>query len=439
MSAPVPNLPQNPSGGASSQMASPSAIGGPSILPTTTAAASKAKKKVTAKKATGPAATKAKAPKKPAAPRVKKPSSATSGKKASGGAGANSAANLAASHSDSIMVDAAIARLDLAKQRSIAVQRKSDPMWYRIEDVVFSQAMDDTSMYKKSILPEQITVVDLALSNVGGLNRSDVTPQAMVCLLEQARRIAYELCMDAQDYAYAAGRADVTQADLILAQELRSDLSTSSSVTTQLPKLNLTAQQVNRAPLPPIPTQCYTGVMLPPKAHQLTARTFDVVSASVVAQKMTQPVPKSPATIIAQAKQKELAAASSSGGYGASRGRQIPIVLKTSVVTSSNDAAGVASINALPLTSASVEATATGVVTTSTSQPPVASSISMVPNSSPTPMDITMTLSSSLSSGGGAADAASTEHSSTMNAAPNLSIGTASTSSNLHQPQKPPM
>jgi hypothetical protein len=191
MSNAASNLPQIPAGGTSLLIAS-SVAGGPSASvapPTFTADSSNTMKKVTAKKATGPAATKAKAPKKTAAPRVKKPSaSSTYGKKTSGGAtGANSAANLAALNTDSIMMDAAIARLDLAKQRSIAVQRKSDPMWYRIEDVVLSHTVEDSSMFNNNILPEQVTIVERALSNVGGLNRSDVTPQAMVCLLEQAR------------------------------------------------------------------------------------------------------------------------------------------------------------------------------------------------------------------------------------------------------------
>jgi histone H3/H4 len=378
MSTPTSNLPHMTTAGTASLLPPPSTAAGMAAA----AGAPKPKKKVTVKKATGPAATKAKAPKKPAAPRVKKPSAAAaSGKKAGGAA--------LAFNAESIGVDATFARLDMAKQRSIAAQRKSDPMWYRIEDVVFSHTIDDTSMYNNNILPEQISVVERAMSNVGGLNRSDVTPQAMVCLLEQARRIAYELCVDAQDYAYAAGRADVTQADLLLAQELRSDVSTSSSVTTQLPKLNLTAQQVNRAPLPPIPSQCFTGVVLPPKAHQLTARTFDVVSASMVAQKMTQPVPKSPATVLAQNKQRQLAAGSSSVGYGASRGRQIPIALKTNVTAMPNSTTGATS--SLPPTG-----DVRGVAANASVVPPSGATVATMP----TPMDISTTQPSSLASSG---------------------------------------
>jgi histone H3/H4 len=423
MSAPTSNHPQIPTATNSSMLLPSSAASG---VPgsTAAAAANKTKKKITAKKATGPAATKAKAPKKPAAPRVKKTSaSATSGKKTAGGAHAG--ANLTASSAESMMIDAAIARLDLAKQRSIAAQRKSDPMWYRIEDVVFSHTMDDTSMYNNSILPEQIAVVERALANVGGLNRCDVTPQAMVCLLEQARRIAYELCMDAQDYAYAAGRSDVSAADLHLAQELRSDVSTSSSVTTQLPKLNLTAQQVNRAPLPPIPTQCYTGVVLPPKAYQLTARTFDVVSASMVAQKMTQPVPKSPAAVLAQNKQRQ-SATSSSVGYGASRGRQIPIALKTNITAVPNSTGGATSNVSLPSIVAA-DATSAGAPANASVGPPSGCAATVTDSTAPTAMDVATAQPSSLASTGGVGN--SSDSQSMRNSIPNPVGMTEATSS----------
>mmetsp|Transcript_37768 Transcript_37768/g.76837 ORF Transcript_37768/g.76837 Transcript_37768/m.76837 type:complete len:121 (+) Transcript_37768:307-669(+) len=46
------------------------------------------------------------------------------------------------------------------------------------------------------------------------------------------------------------------------------------------------AESVNRAPLPPVPTNCYNGIVLPDPEHQLTARTFDVVTSARVAQKM---------------------------------------------------------------------------------------------------------------------------------------------------------
>jgi histone H3/H4 len=267
-------------------------------------AAPKAKKKMTAKKATG-AGTKAKV-KRPTV-RTKKPAVPK---------------KTAAANNEAIFADAATAQFDLAKQRSLSAARRSDPLWYRIEDVL--PAHEITPM-TSGILPEQVQVVERALSHVG-LSRADVTPQAMACLLEQARRITQELMMSAQDYAYAAGRPEIATADLQLAQEMRADQH--HSVASQLPKLNLLAQQVNRAPLPPIPSQCFTGVLLPPKyPHQLTSRTFDVVSAAVVAQKMVQTVPASPAALKKKQQQQQAMP------YGASRGRQIPIQLKPTTTT----------------------------------------------------------------------------------------------------------
>jgi histone H3/H4 len=75
------------------------------------------------------------------------------------------------------------------------------------------------------------------------LNRTDVTPQAFACLLEQARRYALELLADAQDYAYSANRNDVTRADLMLAREMRADQPMATAM--QQPRLMSLAAQVN--------------------------------------------------------------------------------------------------------------------------------------------------------------------------------------------------
>lgn len=207
-------------------------------------------------------------------------------------------------------------QIELTSQRSQAAARRSDPLWYRIEDVL-PASQDETPMASSaSVLPEQLQVVESSLAS-NQMTRTDVTPQAFACLLEQARRYALELLADAQDYAYVAGRNEITRPDLILANEMRPDHPV--SVTTQLPKLNLLASQINRVPLPPIPTQCYSGVLLPPKQHQLTARTFDVVSGAQVAQKMVQAAPSLP---------KKALSKSSKPSYGAARGRQISVSLK---------------------------------------------------------------------------------------------------------------
>jgi len=110
------------------------------------------------------------------------------------------------------------------------------------------------------------------------------------------------------------------------------------SITTQLPKLNLLAQSINRVPLPPIPTQCYSGILLPSKRYQLTARTFDVVTSAQTAQRMVQAVPalpvKSRSTGGSNGSRRGSSSSSSkkstkkAPSYGASRGRQIAIHLK---------------------------------------------------------------------------------------------------------------
>jgi hypothetical protein len=217
---------------------------------------------------------------------------------------------------------ARIAQMDLAGQRSAAAARLSDPLWYRIEDVL-PVTLDETAMALPAtkVLPEQVQIVEAALLN-NNMSRSDVTPQAFCMLLEQARRHALELIADAQDYAISAGRSDLSKADFDLASQMRPD--NPIAVTTQLPKLNLLSQQINRVPLPPIPVQCYSGILLPPKSHQLTARTFDVVSGAQVTQRMVQAKP----SITAQNPTTSLSKSMPKPSYGAARGRQIPINLK---------------------------------------------------------------------------------------------------------------
>jgi Transcription initiation factor IID, 31kD subunit len=217
-------------------------------------------------------------------------------------------------------------QMDLAQQRNEAAARLSDPLWYRIEDVLLANSGGhgaSTLMAESvSVLPEQVSVVEAALSH-NHMTRSDVTPQAFACLLEQSRRHALELLADAQDYASAAGRNEITRADLLFASEMRRDHPL--TVMTQLPKLNLKAREINRIPLPPIPTTCYSGVLLPPPHSQLTARTYDVVSGAQVSQKMIQAPPSAPNKTGSASTSNNK---SSKPSYGAGRGRQIPIVLK---------------------------------------------------------------------------------------------------------------
>eukprot|EP00751_Fragilariopsis_kerguelensis_P041925 CAMPEP_0171020932 /NCGR_PEP_ID=MMETSP0736-20130129/30282_1 /TAXON_ID=186038 /ORGANISM="Fragilariopsis kerguelensis, Strain L26-C5" /LENGTH=314 /DNA_ID=CAMNT_0011458973 /DNA_START=21 /DNA_END=965 /DNA_ORIENTATION=+ len=224
--------------------------------------------------------------------------------------------SLSSSSSNSqVYAQARAAQLDLTSQRNTAAIRLSDPLWYKLEDYVLPAVADESVMsgdVSAKILPEQVKIVEAALDK-NGLTRCDVTPQAF-------------------------NRVEITKADLALASEFRPDLHT--SITTQLPKLNLLAQSINRVPLPPIPTQCYSGVLLPSKRYQLTARTFDVVTSAQTAQRMVQAVP----TVSSQTKVNNSSNNQSSNrrgssnpsfkkntskkmrpSYGAARGRQIGI------------------------------------------------------------------------------------------------------------------
>lgn len=195
------------------------------------------------------------------------------------------------SSNNQIYAQSRAAQLDLAAQRSAAAVRISDPLWYQLEDYVLPAVQDESVMsgeISAKILPEQVQIVESALEK-NGLTRADVTPQAYACLLEQARRYAIEILSDSQDYAFVANRIEISKADIVLANEFRPDHTV--SVTAQLPKLNLLAQSINRIPLPPIPTNCYSGVLLPSKNYQLTARTYDVVTSAQTAHRMVQAIP----------------------------------------------------------------------------------------------------------------------------------------------------
>ena len=293
----------SPSPAPSAPVPAPAAAATQAIAEATTA---KATAKMTIQKnvAAGTTETTAKPKKKT---RRKKPSSSSRG-------------TTSATSAQNIWNAAAVAQKELAQQSAHVAALRSDPLWYTTDDPLQSVAKDSFMMTGGlEVLPDQVELVEAALSN-NNMNRADVTPQAFACLLEQARRFALELLADAQDYAYSANRHDITRADLVLAQELRADQP--MAAFTQQPKLMQLAQQVNRTPLPPIPTKCYTGVVLPPKEHQLTARTFDVISGAQVAQRMVAAPPAPPVS--------KAAAETPKTSYGASRGRQIPINISQS-------------------------------------------------------------------------------------------------------------
>jgi hypothetical protein len=230
--------------------------------------------------------------------------------------------------------DARQARSNLHYHRSLVTGMAVDPLWlYRVEDVLPALTEPNAMVSKTSVLPEQVHVIESSMRHAG-LQKSDVTPQAIACLLEQARRYALELLTDAQDYGHAAHSSqEITVADLLLATEMRVDHPV--EISLQLPRLNVAAARTNAAPLPSLPSQCFSGLILPPQDCQVTSRSFDLIHAGQVARKMVQETPKYHVKSNAQVPGSDTAVAGVGVAslYGASRGRQIPIKLKGSSTT----------------------------------------------------------------------------------------------------------
>lgn len=276
---------------------------------------------------------------KPKVVRKKKPSA-----KAGGGGGGGAASR------QQLLQEAKQAQAKLQQHRSLLAGMKTDPLWlYRIEDVLPAISEPNAMVGKTTVLPEQVQVIENAIRQTG-LHKSDLSPQAMACLLEQARRYALELLTDAQDYAHVASVAhpaqDISKADLLLAAEMRADHPV--AISSQLPKLNVTATRVNRVPLPPLRSHCFSGVVLPPTEHQVTGRTFDLIHAGQVARRMVQETPKTKSGKSTGGASDAASAAAGGGGnasgaaassYGASRGRQIPIKLKPAAAAAAAPAA----------------------------------------------------------------------------------------------------
>jgi Transcription initiation factor IID, 31kD subunit len=252
---------------------------------------------------------------------------------------------------------------ELHSLKAAEASKKKDPLWYRSSEVLQAMSGDNMTLSNSSVpvlLAEQVDLVEYALSS-NHMTRADVTPQAFAVLLEQARRFALELVADAQDCAYAAHRHDITRADLILALELRPDtLSHRTHTLADLQSMKMVAHNLNRIPLPPIPQHCYSGIVLPPKPHQLTARTYDIVTGAHTAQKMSQSFPLSGATTSVPNPESSTGwNRASTPGYGASRGRMIPIKLqsKPHTVSTSGATANQSSANATALSSKSIPLT----------------------------------------------------------------------------------
>lgn len=199
---------------------------------------------------------------------------------------------------------------------------------------------------KGGILFDETALLQNAL-RYNNLTEDSLTPQAYKALLEQARRYALELLVDAQDYAQHASRstvASLTPSDVKLAAELRGDASGVPSTLPNFEEMAEYALEINRKPLPPIPSDCYNGVALPPREEQLTSRTYDIVNGARIIQKMMRggdmPLDSMEDGLSKRSSNLDPILAKKGDGakskeqenrsYGAEKGRQIAIHLKSS-------------------------------------------------------------------------------------------------------------
>ena len=240
------------------------------------------------------------------------------------------------SSSQAVHANARQAQAELTAQRTLEAAMRKDPLWYRTNEVLSAISAD--AVASPGLLSEQVELVESALQK-NHLGRADVTPQAFAVLLEQSRRYALELIADAQDYAFAANRSEIAKADLLLATELR-PRPPGHHMLAELQQRMVMAHNVNKLPLPPIPANCYGGIVLPPKQHQLTARTYDIVTGARVKQKMTQSMPVPTEKTSGKSSggsgsgsTSRSSRKSSTGAYGATKGRQIAIHMKGSSST----------------------------------------------------------------------------------------------------------
>lgn len=212
----------------------------------------------------------------------------------------------------------------------------------------YLKAVNGKEVPKGGILFDETELLQNAL-RYNNLTVDSLTPQAYTALLEQARRYALEILVDAQDYAQHASRstvASLTPADLRLAAEMRGDINGIPSTLPKFEEMAEYASEMNKKPLPPIPADCYNGVALPPIEEQLTSRTYDIVNGARTVQKMMRggELPLDAVEVGLSKRSSNLDAiltkkdgpvrrgskTQGKGSYGAEKGRQIAIHLKGS-------------------------------------------------------------------------------------------------------------
>lgn len=235
-------------------------------------------------------------------------------KKKPSGSRSNSASNKAQDQA-AILRNGEKAKIELNQLRKNIQDRKNDLAWTSQEYI--SNPLDLIQFsYLEERYPNEAQLVDNALRHVG-MTKDSVTAQAYGCLLEHARMYTNDLIQDAMDMAmHRTGYDDDNETsgeqnnndielearDFKAAVQFRNqDEPTSNTsatvdggiISSCLPprdSLFLLASDVNKRPLPPIPQNCYNGIVLPPQypssqdnpsnSHLLINRTYDIVSSS---------------------------------------------------------------------------------------------------------------------------------------------------------------
>ena len=191
----------------------------------------------------------------------------------------------------------------------------------------------------EEILQSCLQRVGLVREGTSSETKKDVIGHgAYEVILEYARKYALELLQDAQEYAQhcngsASTNSKVTSRDIELASQFLQDENEEDDHYGY-------STDMNRIPLPLLPNNCYTGIVLPDDNHNTTlARTYDVVSAARISQQFSlssssSQTPKTNTnnhnnnnnndTISSNIK----SSSTTTPSYGATRKRQIPINFK---------------------------------------------------------------------------------------------------------------
>jgi len=208
------------------------------------------------------------------------------------------------------------------------------PSSFEVSHIPPSKNMDDGNNLSvanayggsfSSFLEEERSIIGRALHN-NGLNQLDISSKGIGCLIEQGRKFVLELLADATDYAGCDGNMqDLNSADLMLVSELREDGNEKNLDISLVQHAN----ETNKRLIPPIPSQCYNGIVLRKnEPHTLLDRTFDIIPSStdLNTHELKQAEERyKPIDSVQTVKKNK------GPSYGASKGKQIEVTIKSTI------------------------------------------------------------------------------------------------------------